>query len=512
MHGLLLTGFPMVGYFAVYRRTGGAHRIATYLRKEGWDIEVLDFLLGWSLDELKEFTRSRITSKTVFVGFGGTFPIWTATLREYFEWLKKEYPTVLIIAGGQVSNLYKVTADWYVDGFGERSISALLKHITGTSTEKLKFQLWDNGRKIIKGNLDYPSFPMKDLSIRYEDRDFILEKETLVTELGRGCIFNCSFCNFPILGVTEDHTRDADNLYEELQDTYDRFGVTKYVIADETVNDYTEKLEKFAGAIKKLTFQPRMYGFARADLLVSRPQDWDIMLSMGFTGHHYGIESTNHKTLKTIGKGMHPDKLLPGLLNAKKYFQQHGSYRGQISLIAGLPYDTPASLQSTLDWCKTNWRTENTMLFPLYIPKDSQGDNSSKLTQDWSKYYKETKEDLLPKIQNRFPYLPTQYGTGAALVNHTGLSWENETWNVEDVTELVYNFYKSSEYTQINGPVLWSVGEIELAFDKPSGYFDSKTLSDIADGDTSPEGFYKILIKSNPLVKEYIVKKLNWRP
>jgi radical SAM superfamily enzyme YgiQ (UPF0313 family) len=508
MHGLILTGFNSVSSVSAnYKRTGGAHRIATYLRDRDWDIEVLDFVMGWNLEQLQEFTRSRITNKTVFIGFGSTFPIWSDTLESYFNWVKSTYPNIKIIAGGQMSNNYRIEADWYVDGFGERALEALLKHIAGG--EKVKYQLGINGRKVVKGNTDYPSFPMKNLRIRYEDRDFILADETLVTEFGRGCIFNCSFCNFPILGVKEDHSRDAEDLRLELQDTYDRFGVTKYVIADETVNDYTAKLQKFQTAIKQLTFKPRFFGFARADLLVSRKQDWDIMLDMGFVGHHYGVESTNLESLKAIGKGMHPDKLLPGLLEARNYFKKHSIYKGQVSLIAGLPYETKESLEKTLVWFETNWKTENVMLFPMYIPKPTGHDNFSKLTTDWKKYnYRETAYDMYPSIRKVFQELPTQYGMGESLLENTGMSWENDEWNIMDVMKIVANFYQH-RYIQNYGPVLWSLGEFELAFNKPFEYYNDKTMQDLIGADNFGE-MKNFLKTSSYLIQEYITKKLNW--
>jgi radical SAM superfamily enzyme YgiQ (UPF0313 family) len=509
MHGIILTGFSSIAVQkAQYRRTGGAHRLATYLRERSWDIEVLDFIMGWSLHQLKDFTISRVSNKTVFLGFGGTFPIWSNTLESYFSWFKEKYPDIKIIAGGQVANSYKIEADWYVDGFGEKAVEALLRHIT--SNEKIKFKIGINGRKIINGNQDYPSFPMKDLHISYQERDFINPKETLVTELGRGCIFKCSFCNFPILGVKEDHSRDAENLRKELQENYDRWGVTKYIIADETVNDYSEKLEKFARVIKTLNFRPRLFGFARADLMISRPQDWDTMIEMGFTGHHYGIESTNIKSLKVIGKGMHPDKLLPGLLEARSYFKKHAIYKGQVSLIAGLPYETPDSLKSSLKWFNENWKTENVMLFPFYIPKSNGNDTMSKMSIDYKKYgYKETKIDLYPQIRGMFSGIPTQYGVGEGLLENTGMSWENEYWNIMDAVKIVVRFY-TNDYVDTYGPIMWSVGEYELAFDEDFSFFNNKTFRDLNDENTDVSSLLKLTQSSNYLINDYITKKLNW--
>jgi hypothetical protein len=502
MHGLILTGFAgHSSQAASSKRTAGAHRIATYLRAQAWDIEVLDFVMAWELEQLKEFIRSRVNSKTTFIGFGGTFPIWSDTLDKFFKWFKISYPNISIIAGGQISNLYKIEADWYVDGFGERALEALLKHIT--SNEPVKYQLGINGRKIIKGNTDYPSYPMADLRIRYEDRDFILSTETLTTELGRGCIFSCSFCNFPILGVKTDHSRDASNLYDELLENYERFGVTRYYIADETVNDYSAKLEKFAKVIKDLPFRPRLYGFARADLLVSRPHDWDTMIEMGFVGHHYGIESTNIDSLKVIGKGMHPDKLLPGLIEARQYFKKYSEYKSELSLIAGLPYETRDSLQKTIEWVHENWKTECTLMFPLYIPKLNL-DQASKLAFNHTKYgYRETKTDLMPEIVECYSRIPAQYGVGEGLIEYTGMSWETDDWNVLDAMKIVMEFYKT--YPNYSGMSMWKLGEYEHLLGLSYNDLADKTMTELL---PLIKDFDK---KNKEFLDSYIAKKLNWK-
>ena len=69
-------------------------------------------------------------------------------------------------------------------------------------------------------------------------------------EWSRGCIFKCAFCTYPILGVRDDHSRDENDLYEEMIENYERWGTKYYALADETVNDYHEKLERYAKVIK----------------------------------------------------------------------------------------------------------------------------------------------------------------------------------------------------------------------------------------------------------------------
>jgi len=42
-------------YWPNTKRSAGAHRIATFLRENDWDIEVLDFWPSWTKEELFEF-------------------------------------------------------------------------------------------------------------------------------------------------------------------------------------------------------------------------------------------------------------------------------------------------------------------------------------------------------------------------------------------------------------------------------------------------------------------------
>ena len=195
----------------------------------------------------------------------------------------------------------------------------------------------------------------------------------------------------------------------------------------------------------------------------------------------------------------------------RDYFKKHGTYKGQVSLIAGLPYETKESLEKTLVWFENNWKTENVMLFPMYIPKPTGTDNFSKLTTDWKKYnYRETEKDMYPYIRKIFQEIPTQYGMGESLLENTGMSWENDEWNIMDVMKIVANFYKN-RYIHNYGPILWSVGEYELTFNKSFDYFDNKTMGDLI-GSSDFGDLRKFVVESSKLIDGYIEKKLNWKP
>lgn len=382
-HAVIFNVFPLQA-----KRPGGAYRIATVLREHDWDVEVVDWAAEWQLDELKELAKSRIASNTVFIGFSCFFSHWTPTLSMFTSWLKMNYPRVPLVIGGQSRpRMDAEHVDYFVTGYGETAILELVKKFKGDPFSMIRYDSRFKDKRVVTANHSYPAYPLKSLIIKYENRDFIESHEWLTVEFSRGCIFKCLYCNFPILGVKGDHTRDADDYVRQLQETYDNWGVTKYVTADETFNDYTEKIIKFADATDRLSFRPYISAFIRADLLVSRPQDWEHLKRLGMWAQFYGIESFNHESAKSIGKGMPVEKLQEGLITAKNYFKKdNGPYRGHISLIAGLPHETKETLNATIEWCENNWQGECAEIYPLEIPMNDTYDVPSVLTSKWQEY------------------------------------------------------------------------------------------------------------------------------
>lgn len=417
------------------RRPVGAYRIASFLREHDWDAEVIEWAIKWTFEELQELARSRITSHTVFVGFSTFFAYWDDGMEKFAAWVKKEYPHVKILIGGQSKPRQESNAvDYYVTGFGEKAVLALVQELIGNSSgPSVAFDpKYFGKKKVITANHFYPAFPMKSLMVKYEDRDFLWPDEWLTMEFARGCIFKCLYCNFPILGVKEDHTRDAEDFYIQMRDAYDRFGIENYYVSDETFNDYTEKIVKFADAAERLPFKPWFSGFMRGDLLVSRPQDLEHISRLGFLGHFYGIESMNHPTAKAIGKGMHPDKLLPGLIDVKNYFQTHGRglYRGNIALMIGLPHETESSLLKSKQWLIDNWQGQSIEVWPLEIPIDYQTDVLSTLSKDWAKWgYRETNLHLREISPSEARFAEVKHGI-------SNLNWENDHMTFQRAREI----------------------------------------------------------------------------
>lgn len=351
------------------KRSGGAHKIASFMRTRGWDIEVLDYWLAFTTDEFKQFIKSRVNKDTKFIGISVTFGYREKVLQraqDHLTWLKEEYPDIMIVAGSKsIVDTMNLPCDYYVTGYGEFGLYHLLN---GTAVIS-DFM----GKKFVNSDKDHPCFPQKDLTVSYEERDFIQPTDNLTLELSRGCKFKCKFCSYNVIGVKGDYTRDMETLYREMLQNYNKWGVTSYHVADETTNDDTEKLKRAANAIKKLPFKPNLTGFIRADLLVSREDDKKYLAEMGYWAHYYGIESYNQKAGSVVGKGMDRDRMKQGLLDMRDYFwKECGRYRSTTSLIMGLPYETKETMWEGLQWHKDNFQNENLVLQPLFLNKFSK--------------------------------------------------------------------------------------------------------------------------------------------
>jgi len=456
-------------------RAPGAYRIAHILRQNSWDVEVLDYFYYWKESQLQEFFKSRITSDTKFIGLSFLFLGWSPQLQSICTWIKENYPHVQILSGS-ASNLKPSSLtnynseskliDYHIQGFGENGLIALLTYLYSNGPRP-KFLL---GRdKIIPANTFYPSYPISDLSIIYEDRDYILEDEWLGIEFSRGCKFSCSFCDFPILGVKEDHTRSTDSFLYQVRDAYDRFGVKNYTVSDETFNDTKEKIIKYADAVDQLNFVPMFSGFIRADLVLARPGEQEELLRMNFLGQYYGIETFNHASGKAVGKGMDPDRLKQGLLDLKKYYltENRKVYRATISLILGLPHETVETLENTRQWLIDNWKDQAFNHYVLGIPT-GELDVKSKLSTEYSKF---KYSDLVPEdIEKYDPELIKSYYEWEKFTRGSEvMSWKNENMNIFDAYILNQKFEKTHEDFQ---PCNWMISGLTF-----SGPVESRILN-----------------------------------
>jgi hypothetical protein len=431
-----------------YWRNPGAHRIATYLREQEWDVEVCDFAAYWPLHLLKEYAQSRVTKHTVFFGFSTFFNFWNPVMNEFTAWLKETWPDIPTVIGGQsVCATPAENMDYWVDSFGELAILDLARGFVGNTRVGIKFDMNYLGqRKVIKSISSYPAYPMESYRVKWQHRDFIQPFEWGTLEFSRGCKFSCSFCNFPILGVKGDYSRTQADFEAELRYNHDEFGVTNYYVADETFNDRVDKIIKFADVVDTLDFKPFFSGFMRGDLLIGKPESWEHIARLGFGGQYYGIESMNHASGKVVGKGMHPDRIQQGLIDVKKYFSERMFYRGTISLIIGLPFESAETVKQTERWLLEHWLDQGLIVFPLDVEDVFDEDanrgltNTSDFGQNLLKYGIRKMERDPVKLEAKTGYYNWRVGGYAPAT----VMWEHDSMNLMEAQDISYHLQQKA--------------------------------------------------------------------
>jgi hypothetical protein len=488
-----------------WERSSGAHRIATYLRKNGMDIEVVDFAAHWSLEQLKEFTRKSVTDKTLFFGFSTFFSFWNRTLTDFTAWLKIEYPHVKKIIGGQnVLHTAAQNIDIWVDSYGEGAMLALSKTLAGNSTAGITFEpAFFGTKKVIKAIHAYPSFNLGDYSAIMEKRDYLEPWEWLTVEFGRGCKFSCAFCNFPVLGLKEDTSRSAESFEYEMRYNYDNWGISRYYVADETFNDRMEKITKFADVVEQLDFDPFFGGFIRADLLQTKGMISELA-RMNFGGQYYGVETFNKKSGQIIGKGMDPNRVKQLMLDTKNYFKaQNKPYRGTISLIVGLPYSVESEWTEAMEWLRTNWSTESVVMFPLIVENLEEG--QEKDHTNVSKFAKNLQKYGLRKLGSQqvdfFGDPTTLFNWKEGNYSNNEVLWEHDTMNIFDAKRISNSFQNA--VTQEFNLDCWQLGYPEHAARSKSQDLKSTFM---INKDVAVANLYKANQES---LERYISKKLS---
>jgi len=323
-------------------RAAGAYRIASEFRKRNQKVKVIDFFTSFKLEEIKQLILRHKTKETEWIGFSSTFiaPVGFDAFASRVKIRSAlEQATSIGLTYEESKDLFD-----FIKSLG-------LQTIVGGMRTKHEF----NGVKYLYGPAEdhfFKDFNFNTSQIIWDHDDHIFEREHLPIEIARGCIFKCSFCSYPLNGKKLwDFCKSPKVLKEEMMRNYIDHGTEGYMFSDDTYNDSVEKISKLNDMYKTLPFNLEFSSYARADLIISKPESWDILAESGLKSVFFGIESFNHESAKSIGKGMHPDKVKEGLQWMK---EKHPHILISCGFIAGLPYETKESLNSTCDWLESN--------------------------------------------------------------------------------------------------------------------------------------------------------------
>ena len=431
---LILAGGTQ-GSYVTNIRDLGPYEVKARLKRNGWQTEIINFTPSWlnTNDTILPETIDNFFSNAdeiivaVSASVNADFPM---QLESVYKYVKENYPSAKIILGGiRGVRIHR-------DAFFLKYFDALF---LGRSMEM--FEEWLNNKDMSRyakiENKPYYLNSLYNFDIErplvcdlLEDSDFLTESDVVGFEIGLGCKFNCSFCNYPLRNSKTLHLSSEDAIVKSLQTAYDKYGITHFFVADDTVNEVDEKLELVHRAVKRLTFTPNLGGYVRMDVLANRPHQIKLLKEMNFVGYLFGIETFDSEASKLIRK-KHMKSTVEDTVRSLKKEIPH-AWIGA-SMIVGLAHDDPQELLDTLKYLISKDIINSVDIGPLQIRQK----------EDWLI----TDEGFLSDMDKN----PEEFGY---TVDKDG-NWKSSTTDINEVYEFyqkeIMTYLRSKSLNQFNG-------------------------------------------------------------
>ena len=360
------------GLFYNNYRGLGAHIIKRIFHDHDATATVFDYGTHWPKQELKD------SLKTFFKGsednvIGLSVPIRRSSDREedssicYFlnlaKEIKKELKNVRIIIGGiRVVQPEDIVLFKDVDGvFIGRSDEMLREWIKGNDLSHFNRTVHTNIFTNLNYDMDKEKPVLYDL---FQEDDCLDEKDVLGLEISLGCKFNCSFCNYPLRNAKNLKLNCEEAMLYTFKTAKEKHGITRYFIADDTMNESNEKLELLAKVVSQLDYKPEISAFARLDVLSKRPEQIPLMKQAGIIGLNFGIETMSKEAAKAIKKGYNFEQTISTLQSLRNQIPGIWISAGFIS---GLKGDTRENLSSKIKLLVNKGLIDNILMSVLEI-------------------------------------------------------------------------------------------------------------------------------------------------
>ena len=122
---------------------------------------------------------------------------------------------------------------------------------------------------------------------------------------GRGCIYNCSYCQ-----PAERHIfgrrvrrRSVANVMAELRELHQRYSFNSLMFHDDCLTEDREWVIAFCQAYREAGFRQPFFCQSRADIIVKNEDMVRLMAEAGLRGYLIGFESGSDRVLRFIRKG-----------------------------------------------------------------------------------------------------------------------------------------------------------------------------------------------------------------
>jgi len=369
--------------------------LASALRAEGHEVEILDLLLARTTREKVEARMQRFRPQLV--------GITSVTLNHHIAsriagWVRDCDPRVPIAMGGphvsfEIEGSFRdlPALDFIGIGEGEHTMVELARALGGRmDLRDVRGLALRDGDAVVRtsarpleDDLDELPPPARDLVplARYLAFD---SHASVVTS--RGCPYECVFCSAPAWTGRKVRYRTPSLCVDEMQELA-RLGFTEITIEDDLFTLYRKHFLAVCGELERRRTGIRWNAFSRVDTI--SPEIVETMARAGCQAICFGVESGSQELLDVAKKNSD----LAKVRDAMRMTQSAG-ITSLASFIIGLPGETEATLRQTVAFAES-LREEFGALYGFHIlapfpgteVRDRAADYGLEiLTSDWTRY------------------------------------------------------------------------------------------------------------------------------
>lgn len=369
--------------------------VASALRAEGHEVEILDLMLARTTPEKIERRMSRFRPQVV--------GITSVTLNHHIasaiaEVVRKCDGAVPVVMGGphvsfEIDGSFRdlLPLDYIAIGEGEHTMIELVRALEGRMDlrDVRGLALRDGDRVVRTGprgfedDLDRLPGPARDLVplARYLAFD---SHASVITS--RGCPYACVFCSAPQRTDRQVRYRNPMLCVDEIC-ALAGLGFTEISIEDDLFTLYRSHFLAVCGELERRNAGIRWNAFSRVDTI--NPEVVETMARAGCQAICFGVESGNQEILDLVKK----KSSLAKVKEAMRMTQAAG-ISALASFIIGLPGETEESLRKTVEFAN-ELHSEFGSLYGFHIlapfPGTEVRERSAEygleiLSDDWTKY------------------------------------------------------------------------------------------------------------------------------